>query len=567
MNTGINKLYSGSQKVNSLYVLLIMILLTLSNTVTTAWAVDYYLSSSSGSDNFSGLYPDTPWKSLYKLNHTNFSPGDRIFLKKGDIWREGPGIIISNSGSASNFIEYGAYGSGPQPVINGSVVLSGWTISTGGQFVLNYTGTCEGLLQDGLPLPRASTPTLLDGNWYFDGARIYYKPTTGSASDHLVEGCKLTVVQILSQNHITLKDITFYGGAGMGIGVVNSGNIQIINCTITANAWAGIGIKNDPTKTGSPSSNILIQGNTISWNGNGIYLISESGAAGLEKINIIDNIVEFNDFNEVWKHKTLDGHGLGVQNTSNSYFGRNEFRYNNTGPIIWTSNDRRSDNNVIARNYSHHNQKFGMAQTGEGQDNSSGNKWAYNIITDNGSKDGLDGGFRINRSNRGKNFFVHNTLARNDVNIYLYSLTDYAVISKNISFSPQLFHVLLEVPLSKNVFTENLYFPDGIGLFGLQLQRNLNFAGWQAKTGVEKGSSVGNPLFADASLSRPEHYTPASTSPVWIRLVAPSSARAKVGPFSATSLIPELPTEYNVDYFGRALGNSPFIGAIQGPQQ
>ncbi len=532
-----------------------------------ALAVDYYVSSSLGSDNNSGLYPDTPWKSLYKLNHTILSPGDHIYLKKGDVWREGPGIIISYSGNSSNSIEYSTYGSGSMPVINGSVVLSGWTNSAEGKFYLDYTGTCEGLLQDGLPLTRASTSELLDGSWYFDGARIYYKPTTGSASDHSVEGCKLTVVQILAQNYVTLKNIAFYGGAGIGVGVVNSSNIQIINCTITANAWAGIGIKNDPTKAGSPSSNILIQGNTIGWNGNGIYLISENGAAGLEKINVVENVVEYNDFNEVWKHKTLDGHGLGVQNTSNSYFGKNEFRYNNTGPIIWTSLDRRSDNNIIARNYSHHNQKFGMALTGEGQDNSSNNRWIYNIITDNGSRDGFDGGLRINRSNRGKNFFIHNTLARNDVNIYLYSLTDYAIISKNISFSPLSFHVLLEVPLSQNIFAENLYFPDGTGLFGIQLLRTLNFAGWRAQTGGEKGSSVGDPLFADTSLTRPEHFVPSPASPAWIKLLPPVGARPKSGPFSVTTLEPDLPLEYNVDYFGQTPGNAPFRGAIQGSLQ
>ena len=557
---------------------LILVFFFLPLSIVSAWGKDYYISSSLGSNQYDGLSAEQPWKTLDKIKNLTFKDGDRLLLKRGDVWSED--LAIVGSGSEKGSMEIAAYGEGAKPVLNGAVVLSGWTVLYPGIFSLEYKGRCEGLLSDGKPVKKASGPELRDGDWFYDGARIYFKPSQGQAGDHLIECCSKLGLRIYSRNGISIHDLSIYGHGGSGIWVVNSSNLKINNCLITANAGHGIGIANRPDKPGSPCHNIVIQGNTVSWNANGIYLISEGGAAGLQQIKIIRNLVEYNDFNEVWRHQTKDGHGLGVQNTSGSYFGENEIRYNNTGAAFWTQATRRSDYNILARNFVHYNQHYGIAFGGEGRDNMSGNIISFNIISGNGSiasninvyDEGFNGGLRINRSQSLRNEFRNNTLARNDVNIYLFSLTDYAVIKNNISFSPKSFHVLIKGGLEHNEFADNLYYPDGLGLFGMGKERRLDFLTWRTKTSQDKGSLVADPLFTNASLSSPEDFRPVGMSPAFrasrTSHLPPAPKWLPASPGAADRSSIKRPDEYlGVDFFGRSLGSGSFMGAIRGPGQ
>ncbi|MBT0666186.1 hypothetical protein KI809_17885 [Geobacter pelophilus] len=78
----------------------------------------YYVSIS-GDDANDGTSPQTPWRSIFKLNRTSFAPGDTILFKRGDVWdgANAAPIVPRTSGSAGRAIVWGAYGSGPKPVI------------------------------------------------------------------------------------------------------------------------------------------------------------------------------------------------------------------------------------------------------------------------------------------------------------------------------------------------------------------------------------------------------------------------------------------------------------------
>lgn len=96
---------------------------------THSFAAKYYFSTSSGDDSRSAAQaqnPDTPWKSVSKLNSIfrSLKPGDEILLKRGDVFYGT--INISRSGTSSSPIVIGAYGSGPKPVITSLVKLSDW---------------------------------------------------------------------------------------------------------------------------------------------------------------------------------------------------------------------------------------------------------------------------------------------------------------------------------------------------------------------------------------------------------------------------------------------------------
>ncbi len=75
----------------------------------------YYVDSVNGSDDASGRSENTPWKTLDKVNDTIFSPGDRILLKSGSVFKGQ--LYPKGSGRAGAPIQIDKYGSDQKPLI------------------------------------------------------------------------------------------------------------------------------------------------------------------------------------------------------------------------------------------------------------------------------------------------------------------------------------------------------------------------------------------------------------------------------------------------------------------
>ena len=108
--------------------ILLLVLATLAVPALSHGA-NYYFSQSSGDDSRSfaqAQNPDTPWKSIQKLNtvFSSLNPGDKILFRRGETYFGT--IVMSNSGTVTNPITIGAYGNGDNPVITGLVKLSNW---------------------------------------------------------------------------------------------------------------------------------------------------------------------------------------------------------------------------------------------------------------------------------------------------------------------------------------------------------------------------------------------------------------------------------------------------------
>ncbi|MES2225673.1 MAG: fibronectin type III domain-containing protein [Patescibacteria group bacterium] len=84
-------------------------------------AATYYVDSVGGSDGNAGTSTGAPWQTLSKIASSTFSGGDSVLLKAGDVWRES--LIFPSSGTSGNPITIGKYGSGANPVLNGSDIL------------------------------------------------------------------------------------------------------------------------------------------------------------------------------------------------------------------------------------------------------------------------------------------------------------------------------------------------------------------------------------------------------------------------------------------------------------
>jgi len=94
-----------------------------------AWAASYYVKNG-GSDAADGLSDGNAWETIAKVNGSSFSAGDSILFKKGCTWREQ--LTVPSSGSAGNPITFGAYGTGGNPIIKASNLVTSWTENTGG---------------------------------------------------------------------------------------------------------------------------------------------------------------------------------------------------------------------------------------------------------------------------------------------------------------------------------------------------------------------------------------------------------------------------------------------------
>jgi len=79
---------------------------------------------------------DRAWATIAEVNAFAFDAGDSILFARGCTWRET--LTVPSSGSEGLPITFGAYGSGANPIIDGSAAVSSWTL-TGSRDVLNET--------------------------------------------------------------------------------------------------------------------------------------------------------------------------------------------------------------------------------------------------------------------------------------------------------------------------------------------------------------------------------------------------------------------------------------------
>lgn len=297
------------------------------------YCASYYVSSSTGRDDYNGLSPKSPWKSLKKVGNMNFLPGDAISLKRGDVWAEQ--LTISSSGTVQKPIMYGAFGKGANPLIKTSdsfvdFILfkeTGQTKIWKGSIkgVLNYSGA----VKNGQRIPRyykwnkhfqppSSLEEMRNGYFYapLNKGEFYFRNDSGKPAPIDV-GTRKYGIFIYNKQHVIIDNIDISGPGGSEeqgndkfprlVVIDGSAKVSIQNCTLSNHFIGGADIRNGSRHC------VFLNVISIGHGGTGLYFSSAgegNKAVGCKVYNCGNLDTDYGDMGLIGIWKT---HGVVIE--------------------------------------------------------------------------------------------------------------------------------------------------------------------------------------------------------------------------------------------------------------
>lgn len=219
----------------------------------------YYIDATQGDDKNSGESETSAWKTLAPINETKLGAGDSILLKRGQIWHES--LTINGSGTFDAPIQIASYGTGPSPVLSGSVNISAQTWIQTNENVWSTALQADAsppqrIFVDGVPLDDRLTKISAkdlsrEGQWAWEetnGGSLYiYSTRSPLRWNKLIEvNLRRRGIMLGTKSFISIKDIKlmrFREGVWIG-----GTNCSVENITSNENSFAGV------TITGSSNS-------------------------------------------------------------------------------------------------------------------------------------------------------------------------------------------------------------------------------------------------------------------------------------------------------------------------
>ncbi|MBX2977856.1 MAG: right-handed parallel beta-helix repeat-containing protein [Flavobacteriales bacterium] len=134
----------------------ILVLLAFTSTIG-AHAVTYFVSHN-GNDANSGTSQGQAWRTIDRLMQSIYSlqPGDGIRFERGGTYRGELSLPVS--GTSSQKITVGAYGTGPKPIISGSAQVTNWTLHSGNIWRASVSGQVKYVYVNGQQMTLARFP-------------------------------------------------------------------------------------------------------------------------------------------------------------------------------------------------------------------------------------------------------------------------------------------------------------------------------------------------------------------------------------------------------------------------
>ncbi len=351
-------------------------------------ANEYYLSSSTGSDDNDGISNDSPWKSLDRLNNIDLKPGDKILLRSGDFFTGS--ISIDIQGGISNPLVISNYGEGRKPVLDGNgaeeviflknpaniivenLEIVNWKGVYGIRFVAEDAGEMRNLTLQNLDI--------------HDVGSAMFETTNPSKTKGAISGRVYKGKQPSWWNGLAIKNVYIHNVGSCAITFGNQVNLYklqkediyykthqnviIEHCRIDSTAHDGIWIRQ--------SGGAIIQHNIVSRTGlNGI-------SNGIWLWDCFNSVIQYNEGYECLSPRGNDGAPFSIDNH------------------CW--------NCTIQYNYSHDNEGPGYMLFGRMGDNG-GNTIRYNVsYNDNVTRTYKAGTACITACSEVKNAVVENNI-------------------------------------------------------------------------------------------------------------------------------------------------------------
>lgn len=202
----------------------------------------YYIDATSGNDSNGGNLSSDAWQTVGKVNGETFNPADRILWNRGDEWRET--FIPPSDGATGNYIIFDAYGSGPNPIFNGSDVMTTWTSYSSNTW--QKTGVTTEPLQvfmDDTRLTEGSDrDSLNDHEWVWASDVLYVRDETGDPDGSGVEieaSQRDKATTMTGRSYLRFENLRFCKANQDGFHFFNNASvpedIEVINCEIDTN--------------------------------------------------------------------------------------------------------------------------------------------------------------------------------------------------------------------------------------------------------------------------------------------------------------------------------------------
>jgi len=276
-----------------------------------ASASTYYVWKDQGSNSYTGDSWSNAWKTLAYAGR-QASPGDTVIIRKSIIpYRY---LHVANSGTQNAPITFRGELAEDPPVINGAEKISDWTASDiNGVWFTNAEKSeyMHILLEDGKPLPKASSRTCTDGRWFWENGTLFYRPSAKSPGSH--EVWKQSYgggINIGKNSWITVENLycRISGGACLsingghhntarriqakwcwrGVDITNKSNYNVVEDALVEENWEGIYIRLGSSFNTVRKCTVLRNGNPPLYTSRDRHAIG-IGERGLTRGNIIED--------------------------------------------------------------------------------------------------------------------------------------------------------------------------------------------------------------------------------------------------------------------------------------
>ena len=512
-------------------------------------AKTYYVSNS-GKDFHTGLSEEQAWATTLKVNSSNFKPGDSILFKKGDVWRER--ILFPSSGTDSNHIIISSYGIGNKPIFSSPILSVSWTDLGNGRFSANHNGDKRFLWEGSKQIARATSSALNDGDWFYSSGVIYYRPTTGVPTDHVLNYAAIygagNSIDVSDKSYITISGINF---SLASIGVVSfdknvgTNTIKIENCDFTG-CWRGIFFMPDFNN----NTNAIITNNYFKWcqNAIGMYSTEAIGGSTILTHKNISPVISYNEMDECgttdgtkqWKTRLNDFEAIGLQNVIGGQIHHNYIHGGfQVAYCLFNLSNVMSTGNHFFNNKVENSVNTPIIFTGRSDSDGFNDNWiSYNIFINSGNSMVLD--FFQGNSPSQMNYFVNNTVYGKNGKVLVNSWENqsvYLTIANNIFFELGTYVFQCHDPVTDLVLSHNIYHQASASSNPFYFNNDFKTLSEMQALGYETKSQITNPLLESGSVMQLQSGSPAIDAGVDLGLTC--------------------------DYLGNVIEKNPDIGAYE----